>query len=646
LASGGIGRLEVLGERLLLLRNPYSEFSFRSSSWQPPYLPDHVQLRNLSSYEGFSTVMGGKGRKLLAGFAFSPASPLKKVEFDGQTAFLDHGDFAIEYSLEKGGPGLKLSVSGHASWLAPILELRDVFGETLPARVYPEAGAVRVDAGDFGFRLSGGREFEVKSLDLDFEAFYPEGSGFRRGDPPQPIPEKKRVQVLFEVRIGDGGVLRVVPFPSVLIPSQLAPDADGAVPPPSLFKLQLPAEVMEALQRRFFALSRFGVVCGACWLPDAGAWWFRQVWSRDLFQGLLFSIKALHETPWGRSLLWRAAEAGIGSYSPDLGLPNRLCVGPQDGNADGLPLMLLFLARLLKLEWREAYGRATFSVAKSFLFSGRRRGLIRDDWVVSQPWGSWWDSRIWVGGALRSTRLPDGWEDVGGRYALPEVNALFASAYSELAEIAPLLGEDPAPLLEFSASLVGSLKRVNKGYLPSIYDVEGGKGDYTPSSVAIMAYAILQGIQDLGFQGLWEGAISKLMVKKEVKGLKAFRGNKLAFGVLVRPGPGPYFGDREYHGAVSWPRDTPYLIMSLKGRRDDLVSEILVSNLDATVSDGALFFVPELYSLDRDAIVPVKNPAQFWSNWVDPYLDFAGLVADFYSRAGKGGQGNRANRTW
>jgi len=161
-----------------------------------------------------------------------------------------------------------------------------------------------------------------------------------------------------------------------------------------------------------------------------------------------------------------------------------------------------------------------------------------------------------------------------------------------------------------------------------------------------MAYAILQGIQDLGFQGLWEGAISKLMVKKEVKGLKAFRGNKLAFGVLVRPGPGPYFGDREYHGAVSWPRDTPYLIMSLKGRRDDLVSEILVSNLDATVSDGALFFVPELYSLDRDAIVPVKNPAQFWSNWVDPYLDFAGLVADFYSRAGKGGQGNRANRTW
>ncbi|MDP7976809.1 MAG: hypothetical protein RAK25_06750, partial [TACK group archaeon] len=58
----------------------------------------------------------------------------------------------------------------------------------------------------------------------------------------------------------------------------------------------------------------------------------------------------------------------------------------------------------------------------------------------------------------------------------------------------------------------------------------------------------------------------------------------------------------------------------------DVIKDILISNLDATASDGALLYVPELYSLDGDELVPVKNPAQFWSNWVDPYLAYLDVM--------------------
>ena len=93
---------------------------------------------------------------------------------------------------------------------------------------------------------------------------------------------------------------------------------------------------------------------------------------------------------------------------------------------------------------------------------------------------------------------------------------------------------------------------------------------------------------------------------------------ELAFGVAVRESDKKvYYGDSEYHECVVWPRDTPYLIRLLRRNREErLVREIIRSNLNHQMKEGFLFYNSELFSQD-DGIVPVKNPVQFWSQWVD-----------------------------
>ena len=92
----------------------------------------------------------------------------------------------------------------------------------------------------------------------------------------------------------------------------------------------------------------------------------------------------------------------------------------------------------------------------------------------------------------------------------------------------------------------------------------------------------------------------------------------LAFGVAVRESKKKiYYGDSEYHECVVWPRDMPYLLRLLRRNREKrLVREIIRSNLNHQMKEGFLFYNSELFSQD-DGIVPVKNPVQFWSQWVD-----------------------------
>ena len=90
-------------------------------------------------------------------------------------------------------------------------------------------------------------------------------------------------------------------------------------------------------------------------------------------------------------------------------------------------------------------------------------------------------------------------------------------------------------------------------------------------------------------------------------------------------------GDREYHGPVIWPRDAPYLYdLALRLGEVEVAKEILVSNLEASVDEGAIFHLNELYSLPLgvnpspgqrcEDPVPVKNASQLWNLWSDAYL--------------------------
>jgi hypothetical protein len=116
--------------------------------------------------------------------------------------------------------------------------------------------------------------------------------------------------------------------------------------------------------------------------------------------------------------------------------------------------------------------------------------------------------------------------------------------------------------------------------------------------------------------------VERLLVKREGK----------LFGVLCRNlRDRTYYNDYQYHGAVVWPRDTPYLIKYLQIiGRSDLVKEVLESNLEHQMKEGAIFYSNELFSLPEGRNpsptetcgnpVPIKNPIQFWSNFCDDYL--------------------------
>ena len=38
------------------------------------------------------------------------------------------------------------------------------------------------------------------------------------------------------------------------------------------------------------------------------------------------------------------------------------------------------------------------------------------------------------------------------------------------------------------------------------------------------------------------------------------------------------------------------------------------------MNEGFVFYNSELFSPDKGEMVPVKNPVQFWSQWVDAYI--------------------------
>ncbi|MEM0232302.1 MAG: hypothetical protein QXG78_04280, partial [Candidatus Methanomethyliaceae archaeon] len=77
--------------------------------------------------------------------------------------------------------------------------------------------------------------------------------------------------------------------------------------------------------------------------------------------------------------------------------------------------------------------------------------------------------------------------------------------------------------------------------------------------------------------------------------------------------------------------DTPYLIKFLEriGKENE-IKGILLNNLDHMISEGVIFYINEIFGhaigknpspkgLSMNPI-PLKNPAQYWSHWCDPYL--------------------------
>jgi glycogen debranching enzyme len=234
---------------------------------------------------------------------------------------------------------------------------------------------------------------------------------------------------------------------------------------------------------------------------------------------------------------------------------------------------------------------------------------------------------------MRPTRLPDGWgspkEWDEARYALPEVNALWISA---LSSIKGITNGSAAEIIDRSLEeLKASFKSTfwNGSTVANVVDTVSRRRDWTPTSMGAVSMAVAS---RLFTDEEVEAALSSWKIAN--RRLMTLGKDALPFGIAITPSKEPYLGDWQYHRSVVWPRDTPYLINILQrlGREED-VNAILVNNLDHMVSEGALLYSSEIFGFAagveagpqgqraaEGSLIPLKNPAQYWSHWCDPYI--------------------------
>jgi len=375
---------------------------------------------------------------------------------------------------------------------------------------------------------------------------------------------------------------------------------------------------------RIISLSNFGVCENDMVIPEAGDFWFRQIWLRDLLETLINNFQTfvkIDDKKISNILKWilKQQDRKTGRF------PNF----KDNYNSVDTSLLFFILAEkyLNNFDDKEMEKRISESFNLMFRrFSGNKMEIdgppvIQNYMLYSMPWHSWTDSRIPFLGRLISTRIPnelvkqENLEEICKPALLPEINAMFIRAL----KLGELLG-DKSNIYE---KTVDKYKKVfqNNDFLYSI--VINDKKDPTETSMGLVSAVLLHNhvFNNKDLENMWP-SVQKLLVKRNGK----------LFGILCRNSKDRiYYDDHQYHGAVVWPRDTPYLIKYLQIiGREDLIKEILESNLDHQIKESAIFYCNELFSLPEgknpnptetaNNPVPVKNPIQLWSHFCDDYL--------------------------
>jgi glycogen debranching enzyme len=401
-----------------------------------------------------------------------------------------------------------------------------------------------------------------------------------------------------------------------------------------------------AIAFRALALSRFGMLVGNKFFYEAGDFWFRTPWFRDQFEGIVNNIETLIRMGHAeriKNIILHSFE-----YQDNHGrIPNRFPERAQEkldyNNADATLLAFIAAGEFLKRNWdkdlanlilkRAEYTISRFKTNDVNVLNGAP--VLHENGLVSVvPWHSWTDSKRLVemnGKKMNiSVRIPDSWcvmrdeNDLNKpTFFLPEINAQWIKMLSSCIEISRAREtnkETFSALLEDAKSNFKAIFwDVHEHKVYNLVSLEGQK-DKTLGSPAVVAFSLL----------VDEQLFSRQEVEHFIAGVKAnllVERNGLPFGILVKKSAKrTYYSDAEYHEAVVWPRDTPYLLRLLRyagAPEKGTVEGVLRSNLNHQMNEGFVFYNSELFSPDSGAMVPVKNPIQFWSQWVDPYITHA-----------------------
>ncbi|MEM1574108.1 MAG: hypothetical protein QXY96_06510 [Candidatus Methanomethylicaceae archaeon] len=372
----------------------------------------------------------------------------------------------------------------------------------------------------------------------------------------------------------------------------------------------------DLIKCRLFTLRCFGLNINGIWFPEAGCWWFREPWIRDALEGILNNFQI-----YTRIFNWEDRIKKLGIFlieilKKKMGLPN-LIEGTEE-SADSPPL-LLYLCSKLGINVDSLAIELLKNMEKRDITEGRP--IVREGLIACIPHQSWTDSKI----NGRPSRLPKEWNDLLPKYFLPEVNGYWIMALKSLYENSK--NEEIKNILEVM-EFEFKRKFWNGNFLFDIIDFENkNKSDEITSMGLVGISTTIHLFNEKELNNIFK-SLKLLMIYRTMK----FLGNEtLPFGIAITKKMMPYLGDEEYHKSVIWPRDTPYLIKFLEriGKENE-IKGILLNNLDHMISEGVIFYINEIFGhaigknpspkgLSMNPI-PLKNPAQYWSHWCDPYL--------------------------
>jgi glycogen debranching enzyme len=358
----------------------------------------------------------------------------------------------------------------------------------------------------------------------------------------------------------------------------------------------------------------------------AGGYWFRKPWFRDAFESIYFNFPLFHE--YRKRLLKNCITIGLRAQENAL---TPILLGSGEKCFDATLLCLLSSLKYLEYEEDELLFEKTrqklSQLIESLSSEGAERSvkLLENGLVSCQANYSWIDSKIVAeGGKAISSRIPASWNPDSQRFLLIEVNALWVKLLREAEKALP--SEERERISQLKALAEGGFRKVflSQEFPPQIVSEDCLMKSSGLNSPAIEALSL---VGDLAPPGYLENAL------EQIQPSLVNRSGKL-FGIqTINEGPEVFHGDPEYHRRVVWPRESVHLINFLKllGKKE-LVEEILLSNLEHSAEEGAVFYSQELFALpsgnnnrpspNSGNPVPVKNPIQLWSQFVYPYFEF------------------------
>ncbi|HDM37063.1 MAG TPA: hypothetical protein ENG09_07500, partial [Candidatus Syntrophoarchaeum butanivorans] len=549
----------------IILKSPSSSFS--QSVYSVPFNGKLIPNRDYP-YEGLSMMIGSENWHILDGVALGSRGdliPEKVIASHERVLYLYRmmeGWLEAEYRLSERGDLVIDLRSEERITMEPLFDIRHMYDRSRPHDhhvITLDRGFITEKDGVEVFFLSDGLiGFEEKNDTTGW--YYKLGSGglWEGGF----LGEERELFI--------PAVLELEPPCRVLISRDENPDV----------KLRVFDRGLTPEDR---SLLSFGIFWDGVLHFAAGDFWFRTVWFRDEFEGLLWNMERLIEL--GKRDNIREIIFHTFSHMKEGRLPNRVREygGELDFNAsDTLLLGYLVSERFLDLAGWKDYELMSMLLEKacesiSFFMDAdpdlvgggpllHPSGLLA---VVS--YHSWIDSIIdgWP------SRLPDEWrgrcEFNKPRFFLPEINAQWIRMLLSCMRMTEALGEDN-DLFEglFERAKRSYHKLLWDGYPVYLMDTDG-KVDRRLGSPAVVSFSLLKGI-------LFEKEDVIRFLDKVEERLLVKRGDD-AFGVGVVEGERGYKGERDYHRGVVWPRDTPYLIDLLRWvGREKMISEILRSN--------------------------------------------------------------------